>query len=121
MTADELRTMFENYLDAFATTSRADQERLLHSSLADDVVYTNPGVEGRGLGNLLAHIDGFQKRFPGGRFRMNWLRQQHGQLLAEWTQLNQDGSELVTGHSYARLNQEGRLTQLSGFWSSGAV
>ena len=52
---------------------------------------------------------------------MNWLRQQHGQALAEWTQLNQDGSALVSGHSYARFNREGRIAHLAGFWSSGAV
>ena len=121
MTDDELRTMVENYLNAFATTSVIEQERLLRSSLADNVVFTNPGVEGRGLRNLLAHIEGFQRRFPGGRFRMNWLRQQHGQALMEWTQLSQDGSELVTGHSYARLNEESRIAHLAGFWSPGAV
>ena len=121
MTENELRIIFENYLEAFATTSAAEQERLLRSSLADDVVYTNPGVEGSGIRDLLAHIDRFQKRFPGGRFRMNWLRQQHGQALSEWTQLQHDGSELATGHSYARLNDEGRITHLAGFWRSGAV
>ena len=121
MTDDELRTLFGNYLDAFATTSPAEQERLLRSSVADDVVYTNPGVNGSGLRNLLAHIGGFQRRFPGGRFRTNWLRQQHGQVLSEWTQLDQDGSELITAHSYARLNEDGRIAHLAGFWSPGAV
>lgn len=121
MTDNELGALFESYLGAFATPSRAEQERLLRSSVADDVVYTNPGVEGRGLRNLLAHIDGFQRRFPGGRFRMNWLRQQHGQVLSEWTQLDQDGSELITAHSYARLNTDGRIAHLAGFWSAGAV
>lgn len=121
MTENEPRTVFENYLNAFATTSPAEQERLLRSSVADDVVYTNPGVEGSGLGNLLAHIGVFQNRFPGGRFRMNWFRQQHGQVLSEWTQVSQDGSELVTGHTYARLDEQGRLAHLAGFWSQGAV
>ena len=121
MTDNELRALIETYFAAFAATSQAEQERLLRSSVADDVVYTNPGVEGSGLRNLLAHIDGFQRRFPGGRFRMNWLRRQHGQVLSEWTQLDQDGSELVTGHSYARVNDEGRIAHLAGFWSAGAV
>ncbi len=121
MTDNDLQSIFTNYLDAFAAISQAEQERLLRSSLAEDVVFTNPGVQGRELRNLLTHIEGFQRRFPGHRFRMNWLRQQHGQVLIEWTQLNQDGSELVTGHSYARLNEEGRIAHLAGFWSSGAV
>lgn len=121
MTDHELRSIFEAYLGAFATPTPAEQERLLRRSVADDVVYTNPGVAGRGLHNLLAHIDGFQRRFPGGRFRMNWLRHQHGQVLSEWTQLDQDGAELITAHSYGRLNEDGRIAHLAGFWSPGAV
>ena len=91
MTDTELQSIFEAYLNAFAATSPAEQERLLRSSVAEDVVYTNPGVEGRGLQNLLKHISVFQKRFPGHRFRVNWFRQQHGQMLAEWTQVSEDG------------------------------
>ena len=121
MTDNDLQTIFLSYLGAFAATSPAEQERLLRFSLAEDVVYTNPGVDGSGLRNLLTHIAYFQRRFPGGCFRMNWLRQQHGQVLIEWTQMNQDGSELVTGHSYARLNPGSLITHLAGFWSSGAV
>ncbi len=121
MTDNELRTIFQNYLDAFATTSLTEQERLLQSSITDNVVFTNPGVEGSGIRNLLAHINGFQRKFPGGRFRINWLRQQHGQALSEWTQLDQDASELITAHSYAQLNEEGRITHWAGFWSPGAV
>ncbi len=121
MTDHELRTIFESYLGEFAATSPAEQERLLRASLADDVAYTNPGVEGRGLRNLLGHIAGFQTKFPGGHFRINWIRQQHGHVLSEWIQLDQAGSELVTAHSYARLNEAGRIAHLAGFWHSGAV
>jgi hypothetical protein len=122
MKDDDLRTTFENYLDAFAATSPAEQERLLRSSLADDVVFTNPGVEGAGINSLLGHIEGFQKKFPGGRFRINWLHQQHGHALLEWAQLNEDGSELVAGHTYGHFNNEaGRITHLAGFWSPGAI
>ncbi len=121
MTDTQFQGIFEAYLDAFAATSLADQERLLHSSVAEDVMYTNPGVEGRGLQNLLKHIGVFQKRFPGHRFRLNWFRQQHGQMLAEWTQVDNDGRELVTAHSYGRLNELGVIAHLAGFWSPGAV
>ena len=121
MTDMESQRIFEAYLEAFAATSPAEQERLLRSSVAEDVVYTNPGVEGRGLLNLLKHIGVFQERFPGHHFRVNWFRQQHGQLLSEWTQVGQDGEELVTAHSYGRLDDVGRIAHLAGFWSDGAV
>ena len=48
MTNTEFAGIFKDYLDAFAATSPAEQERLLRSSVAEDVVYTNPGVEGEG-------------------------------------------------------------------------
>ena len=121
MTEKQFQKIFEAYLDAFAATSVAEQERLLRSSVAEDVVYTNPGVEGRGLQNLLKHIGVFQKRFPGHRFRVNWFRQQHGQLLSQWTQVGSNGEDLVTAHSYGRLNDLGRIAHLAGFWSPGAV
>ena len=121
MTDHELQIIFENYLAAFAASSPAEQERLLRASLADEVVFTNPGVAGRGIHQLLGHIEGFQSKFPGGRFHLNWLRKQHGQALAEWTQLHPDGTALVTGHSYAQVNGAGRIVHLAGFWSAGAV
>ena len=121
MTDNKFRTVFENYLDAFAKESPAEQEQLLSSSVAEDVVFTNPGVDGRGRSTLLAHATSFQKRFPGGYFRVNWFRQQKGQLLSEWTQYDQQGSALFTAHSYARLNEEGLLIHLAGFWAEGAV
>jgi|GEM_PF-1678613 len=121
MTNDKLRIVFEKYLDAFAKASPAEQEQLLNSSVAEDVVFTNPGVDGRGRISLLAHATGFQKKFPGGYFRVNWFRQQHGQLLSEWTQYDQQGHALFTAHSYGRLNEDDLLIHLAGFWAAGAV
>lgn len=121
MTDHELRTIIETYFAAFAAPSRVEQERLLLASATPDVVHTNPGVAGSGIHNLLPHIDGFRKKYPGARLRINWLRQQHGQALLEWTQLNQDGVEVLTAHSYARLNEAGRIAHWAGFWSPGAI
>jgi hypothetical protein len=121
MIESKFRIVFEHYLEAFATASPAEQEELLNSSVAEDVVFTNPCVEGRGRSTLLAHASSFQKRFPGGYFRVNWFRQQHGQILSKWTQYDQQGSALFTARSYARLNEDGLLIHLAGFWAEGAV
>ncbi len=117
MAEQDGRVAFENYLGAFAEKSAGKREEMLRSSVAEDVAFSNPGVDGRGLSNLLAHIVRFQAGFPGSHFRINWLIQQHGQVLAEWSQINPDGSELVTAHSYARLNEEGRICHFAGFWT----
>ena len=69
MTNEKYRIVFEKYLDAFAKASSAEQEQLLKTSVADDVVFTNPGVDGRGRSSLLAHATGFQKNFRGAILR----------------------------------------------------
>ena len=118
MTHDKLRATFESYLDAFFEPSPTEREKLLRANVAEDIVFSNPGVDGQGVDNLLGHIVRFQERFRGGRFRINWFRQQHGQVLAEWTQFNEDGSEFITAHSYARIGANGRITHFAGFWDS---
>jgi hypothetical protein len=121
MRDEEVETAFRSYLDAFAKSSAVEQKQLLQSSVADDVVFTNPGVNGYGIDELAAHIAVFREHFPGHYFGLRWLRGQNGQLLAEWTQFDGDGAEVTTAHSYARLNEDGRLAHIAGFWAPGSV
>ena len=117
MTNDTLQQLWKSYLEAYADIPAAERERLLGQSVADDIVFSNPtGDEGRGFGSLVEHVSQFQKKNPGGYFTSNKLFAHHHQLLSEWTLHKKDGSELVTGHTYARLNEQGRLTDLAGFF-----
>ncbi len=117
MTIDTLQQIWKTYQDAWADIAVADRERLLRQSVADDVVFTSPLSEGQGFANLVTHITRFQEQFPGAYFKSNKLFTHHGQLLSEWTMYNRDGSEYLTAHSYARFNEQGRLTHLAGFWN----
>ena len=116
MTIDTLRQLYNSYQDAYADIAAAERERLLRQSVTDDVVFTNPTGEGQGFGNLVEHIGQFQKQFPGAYFKTNKLLSHHGQLLSEWTMYHKDGSEFMTAHTFARFNEQGRLTHLAGFW-----
>lgn len=116
MTDKDPRAAFENYLGAFCEPYPGEREKLVRDNVAENVSFSNPGVNGHGRETLLSHIAMFQDRFPEGRFRINWLKQQHGQVLAEWTQFNEDGTEFLTAHSYARVGEDGRITHFAGFW-----
>jgi len=116
MTNKTLQQLWKTYQDAWADIAESDRERLLKRSVAEEIVYTNPLAEGQGLANLVRHVGEFQAQFPGAYFKTNKLIDQHGQLLAEWTMFNKDGSEFLTAHSYARFNEQRRLTHLAGFW-----
>jgi hypothetical protein len=116
MNTDTIEQLFKSYLDAYADIAPAERERLLRQSVSDDVGFTNPTGDGKGFSNLIEHIEGFQKRAPGAYFKSNKLLAHHGELLAEWALFKKDGSEFTTGHTYGRLNEQGRLTHLAGFF-----
>ena len=110
--------VYKHYFAVFAETVPSKREELVRSVVAEDIMYSNPGVCGKGIDSLLSHISRFQERFPGGSFRINWVRHQHDQLLGEWTQLTKEGAEIVTAHSYAQLDQSGRINRFAGFWEA---
>lgn len=116
MTEINLQQLWKNYQDAWADISLEERKRLLHASVNMNVTFTSPVGKGQGYDNLVAHIANFQTQFPGAHFRSNQLFEQNSQLLSAWTMFNQDGSEFLNGHSYARLDDEGHLVHLAGFW-----
>jgi hypothetical protein len=116
MTLETLQQIWKTYQDAWADIAADERERLLRQSVTDDVIFTAPPYEGQGLGNLVKHMEQFQERVPGAHFKSNKLLTQHSQLISEWTMYNKDGSEFLTSYSYARFNEQGRLTHLAGFW-----
>ena len=116
MTLETLQQIWKTYQDAWADIAVDERERLLRQSVTDDVIFTAPPYEGQGLGNLVKHMEQFQEQVPGAHFKSNKLLTQHGQLISEWTMYNKDGSVSLTSYSYARFNEQGRLTLLAGFW-----
>ncbi len=116
MTLDALQELWKAYLDAYADIAAPERERLLRQSVADDVAFATPTGEGQGFDSLVAHVGQFQKQFPGAYFRSNKLLAHHGQLLSEWTLYKNDGSEVRTAHTFARLNAQERITHLAGFF-----
>jgi hypothetical protein len=116
MTLETLQQIWKTYQDAWADIAADERERLLRQSVTDDVIFTAPPYEGQGLGNLVKRMEQFQEQVPGAHFKSNKLLTQHGQLLVEWTMYNKDGSVSLISYSYARFNEQGRLTHLAGFW-----
>jgi hypothetical protein len=74
--------------------------------------------EGRGVDDLIVHVGEFQQMNPGKYFASRGLVVHHGQFLSEWTLHDKDGSAVSSGHTYARFNENGRLSHLIGFFGS---
>ena len=116
MTKNTMEQVWKGYLDAYGNVSTEERKRLLRQSVSDDVVSANPAEESQGFDNLVAHVEQFQQRLPGAYFKSNKLFVHHRQLLSEWTLYTSDDSAFRTAHTYARFNEQGHLTHLTGFF-----
>ena len=116
MASETLLQLWKSYLDAYADIPAAERESLLRLSVADDIVFSNPAAQGHGCADLVKHIVEFQKQFPGAHFKSIKLLGHHSQLLSEVMLFDKDGSELGSAQIFARFNEQGRLTEVTGFF-----
>ena len=116
MTKDAVEQIWKSYLEAYGDVSPEERKRLLRQCVSDDVVSTNPGEEFHGYEDLVSHVEQFQLRMPGAYFKNNKLLFHHNQVLSEWTLYKSDDTPLRTAHTYARFDDQGRMTHFTGFF-----
>jgi hypothetical protein len=116
MDEDSLTRNWNAYFAAYATVDSDERQRLLERSVSEDVVFTNPGGEGKSRAALNAHIEGFQKSMPGAYFRTDKIHVHHGELLAVWTMYKPDGSKVATGYNFVRPDAQGLFSYMAGFF-----
>jgi SnoaL-like domain len=75
---------YETYLSAWSPIPDDERVKLLHESLSQDIVFTNPTQTRRGLADVAVHLQGFKQRSPGGSFRMNEMLGWENHGLATW-------------------------------------
>src|SRR5882757_5176356 len=83
--------------------------------VADDILYTDPVSQVRGLGPLVARIGQSQERFAGAYFRNDSFLEHHDQGLFQWTMYTKNGDVFVRGTSFGHFGLDGRLVQATGF------
>jgi hypothetical protein len=116
MNTESLEQRWNEYMTAFSTTAEDERIRLLDRSVSNDVVFTNPGGEGKSRADLNAHIEGFQKGNPGAYFTTDKIYLQPGRLLAIWSLHKTDGTKVATGYNFVTPDQDGRFGYMAGFF-----
>ncbi|RWE85064.1 MAG: nuclear transport factor 2 family protein [Mesorhizobium sp.] len=116
MAIDSLERRWDAYLAAYGPIAAAERERLLKQSVSDDVVFTNPGGEGKTRNGLIAHIEDFQKKMPGTFFKTDKVFVHHGELLAIWSMYKSDDTKVATGYNFVRPNKDYRFSYMAGFF-----
>lgn len=113
MTAEQ---HWNEYAACWSTPTEARRERLTQH-VTDDIAYRDPLSEViTGVDPLSGYMGGFQEMFPGHRFSIQRVFAHHDRSLAWWEQLDQNGELVADGMSAARHDEDGRLTDIVGFF-----
>lgn len=103
---------YETYLSAWAAIPDEERAKLLRETLSESIVFTNPLGTRRGLADVAVHLQGFQQRSPGGRFRLNemlgWER--HG--IATWQLVDAQGQPGFWGYDVVAYDDQGRIESI---------
>jgi hypothetical protein len=116
MTENVHEQLWDAYMAAFGAVDAEERERLLRQSVGDDVVFTNPGGEGKTREGLIKHIENFQNKMPGCSFRTDRLISHHGECLAVWSMYKHDGAKVATGYNFVQFGADGRFSYMAGFF-----
>jgi hypothetical protein len=116
MNGEAYLATWNTYQSAWGPLDEAQRRQLLARSVADDIVYTDPGSQTQGIDALAERIGRSQRTYPGARFQNDSFLAHHGQGLFKWTMYDGQGSVFVKGTSYARFGEDGRLVQAIGFF-----
>ena len=118
MDEKKIRRSWEAYTDAWTDLAASERELLVEASVSEGISYSNPFIAGKGRAGLIEAMDQFQQQYPGARFQPDWTNIHHDQLLSGWTLYGKDGAALLTGHNYARVDDEGKITHMAGFFNT---
>jgi hypothetical protein len=116
MQANTLEQHWHTYILAFNASAEAVRAPLLEQSVSLDVVFTNPGAEGKGRANLSAHIGQFHASKPGMFFTTDKVLARPDKLLAIWSMHRPDGVAVATGFNFVQPDADGRLQYMAGFF-----
>ncbi|KUF11664.1 nuclear transport factor 2 family protein [Pseudoponticoccus marisrubri] len=113
----ELTDIIAAYGAAWREGDAARRAGLLQIAWAEDGLYQDPTGEARGRDALVAHIGGFLEAYPGATLTLtSGIDLHHDRLRFGWRMTLGDGSVLTDGIDIGRVDPDGRLTEIIGFF-----
>lgn len=112
-----IEAIIDRYCEAWSDPDPAARAAALAGVWAKDARYTDPRADTRGAEALLAHIAGVLAQRPGARVvRTSAIQQHHGFVRFAWRVIEADGNRLPEGLDIAVIGDDGRITQIIGFF-----
>lgn len=97
---------YERYLAAWLAIPDANRLQLLDASLSEKIVFANPQQTRHGISEILEHLQGFQRRSPGGSFRTNTMVGWGTDALAEWQLVDATGAARFSGYDVLHFDDQ---------------
>jgi uncharacterized protein YndB with AHSA1/START domain len=121
--ADEVQAGASAAVDAWfaawAETNNATRARQLDAMAVAALRFSDKFSAVEGPTEMAAQIGAYQKFMPGLRLeRRGNVRHCQGTLLVDWAAVGPDGKDASTGVNVFRLNVDGRIESVTGFWNS---
>lgn len=115
MTADPIAA----YAAAWLEPDTQRRRELVDVAWAADAVYCDPLDLVTGREALVSHIGGTQAVLPGGRVAVTSKPvRHHDSAFFRWTMTDGTGAVVLTGFDVVQLDDEGRISRLTGFFDS---
>jgi uncharacterized protein YndB with AHSA1/START domain len=103
---------------AWSSEDGASRRAALTQVVAPEVRFADRFSHTEGLEDLTIHLDAARRFMPGLTMRRHGdVRQCQGCAIAEWVATSSDGEPKARGTSVFLLDEAGRITSVTGFWS----
>ncbi|CAN7626569.1 nuclear transport factor 2 family protein [Bosea sp. LjRoot90] len=114
-----IEATIDRYCEAWSDPEPAARAATLAEVWAEGGRYTDPRADAYGAEALLGHIAGVQAQRPGARVvRTSAVQHHHGFARFAWRVIEADGTMLPEGLDLAMIGDDGRITQIIGFFGA---
>jgi hypothetical protein len=106
----------EHYLATWNEPDAKRRRTLVAQQWARDGRYVDPLMSGQGHEGIAAMIEGARAQFPGLGFTLRGEPDGHGAFVRfSWSLAPEGGATVAGGTDIARLDDDGRLVEVTGF------
>jgi hypothetical protein len=114
-----IEAIIDRYCEAWSDPEPVARATALAEVWAEGARYTDPRADAHGVDAVLAHIAGVMAQRPGARVvRTSAIQHHHGFVRFAWRVIEADGTMLPEGLDIAVLGEDGRITQIIGFFGA---
>jgi|SRR5690242_11392543 len=108
------------YLELWNDPEEASRRERLIDGWTADASYVDPLMAGEGYEGIAAMISGARAIFPGHTFSLRGTPNGHGRFVRfSWTLAPSDGASAAAGTDIVRLDNSGRIAEVTGFLDGG--